>query len=136
MTRESRHVSERIERSADDVYEYARNPANIPQWAPGLGSAVEQVGDDWYVDTPDGRVRVAFVESNAYRVLDHTVTLPSGESFENPMRVLADGAGCEVVFTVRRLPGASDEEFARDVSLVSADLGRLKSVVEARSDAR
>ena len=33
-------------------------------------------------------------------VLDHDVTLPSGETVHNPMRVIPDGDGCEVVFTL------------------------------------
>jgi hypothetical protein len=47
------------------------------------------------------------------------------------MRVIPDGDGCEVVFTLRRLPDVSDEDFERDAGLVQADLTRLKHVVEA-----
>ncbi|WP_204073318.1 SRPBCC family protein [Planotetraspora phitsanulokensis] len=131
MASQSRHISEQIDRHADDVYEYASNPANLPEWAPGLGSSVENVGGRWFVETAGGRVGVAFAERNVYGVLDHDVTLPSGEVVHNPMRVLPDGDGCEVVFTVRRLPGMSDEDFARDAGLVQADLTRLKHVLEA-----
>ena len=70
------------------------------------------------------------MERNPFGVLDHEVTLPSGEVVYVPMRVLPDGDGCEVVFTVRRLPDMSDEEFARDAGLVQADLTRLKHVLE------
>jgi hypothetical protein len=130
MTSESRHVAQRIARPADEVYGYAGDPANIPEWAPGLGSGVEKVDGAWFVDTPMGRVRVAFAERNAFGVLDHDVTLPSGEVVSNPMRVLPDGDGCEVVFTVRRRPGMSDDEFAADADAVAADLARLKRIVE------
>lgn len=74
----------------------------------------------------------AFVSHNAYGVLDHDVTLPSGETVYNPMRVIADGTGCEVVFTLRRQPGMTDEDFARDADAVSADLTTLKEVLEDR----
>ncbi|MEU6415386.1 SRPBCC family protein [Microbispora sp. NPDC046933] len=131
MASESRHISERIDRHADDVYEYASNPANLPEWAPGLGSSVENVDGQWYVESPSGRVRVAFAERNEYGVLDHDVTLPSGEVVYNPMRVIPDGESCEVVFTLRRLPGVNDEDFARDAGLVQADLTRLKRILEA-----
>ncbi|MEN3304151.1 MAG: hypothetical protein V7603_353 [Micromonosporaceae bacterium] len=130
MTSTSRHLSQWIDRRADEVYDYASDPANLPQWAPGLGSAVEKVGEQWFVETSMGRVGFAFVQRNEYGVLDHYVTLPSGETFHNPMRVIADGDGCEVLFTVRRLPGLSDEEFARDADAVAADLARLKRVLE------
>lgn len=79
-----------------------------------------------------GKVAVAFVPRNEYGVLDHDVTLPSGEVVYNPMRVIADGAGCEVVFTLRRRPEMSDEELARDAETVAADLAELKRTLEAR----
>ena len=64
MTSESKHLSERINRPADEVYDYASDPANLPEWAPGLGSSVEQVDGRWFVDTPMGRVGFAFAPRN------------------------------------------------------------------------
>lgn len=78
------------------------------------------------------RVGFAFVPRNDYGVLDHDVTLPSGGIVHNPMRVIADGTRCEVVFTLRRRPEMSDEDFARDADAVSADLAALKRVLEDR----
>jgi hypothetical protein len=130
MASESRHISEQIDRSASEVYDYASDPAHLPEWAPGLGSSVEQVDGRWFVETSDGRAAFGFVEQNDLGVLDHEVTLPSGETFYNPMRVLPDGDGCEIVFTLRRLPEMSDAEFDRDTGLVQADLTRLKHVLE------
>ncbi len=132
MSVESRHLSAWIDRPAGEVYDYASDPANLPRWAPGLGSAVEQVDGRWYVESPMGRVGFAFVPRNQYGVLDHDVTLPSGEVFYNPMRVIAGGDGCEVVFSLRRMPGMSDDEYARDAAAVSADLASLKRVLEGR----
>jgi hypothetical protein len=131
MPLESKHISERIDRPAADVYEYASDPANLPLWAPGLGKSVENVDGRWFVETQSGRVGFAFVGHNKYGVLDHEVTLPSGEVIYNPMRVVPDGDGSEVVFTLRRLADMSDEDFARDAALVQADLTRLKHVLEA-----
>ncbi len=131
MPSESKQISVWIDRRAADVYEYASDPANLPRWAPGLGSSVENVDGQWFVETPSGRAGFAFAERNNYGVLDHEVTLPSGEVFYNPMRVVPNGDGCEVVFSLRRLPDMSDEDFARDAGLVQADLTRLKQVVES-----
>ena len=129
---ESKHVSVAISRSARDVYNYASDPATWPEWAAGLGSSFEQVGDHWVADSPMGRVGVAFAERNNYGVLDHTVTMPSGEVVYNPMRVIADGDGSEVVFTIRRRAGVTDTEFDADAQAVAADLARLKEIMEAR----
>jgi len=131
MPSESKQISEWIDRRAADVYEYASDPANLPQWAPGLGTSVENVDGKWFVETGSGRVGLAFVERNEFGVLDHEVTLPSGDVIYNPMRVVPHGDGSEVVFSLRRLPDMSDEDFARDAGLVQADLTRLKHVLEA-----
>jgi hypothetical protein len=131
MDNRTRHVSERIERPATEVYEWVRDPAHLPDWAPGLGTSVEQVDGHWYVETGMGRVRIAFAQRNDYGVLDHVVTTASGETFSNPMRVVAYGSGCEVVFSVRRQPGVTDEEFDRDVGLVAADLARLRELLQS-----
>ena len=132
VTSESRHISEWVDRPADEVYEYALDPANVPQWAPGLGSSVEKVDDQWFVETSEGSVGLAFVPRNEYGVLDHYVTLPLGEVVYNPLRVIPGDGGCEVVFTLRRRPGMSDEDFKADADAVAADLTRLKQVLERR----
>ena len=131
MPAESKQISESIERPAADVYRYASDPANLPAWAPGLGSSVENIDGRWFVETPAGPAGFAFVERNEFGVLDHEVTLPSGEVIYNPMRVVPIGDGCEVVFTLRRLADMSIEDFERDAGLVQADLTRLKQVLEA-----
>lgn len=133
--RESRHICERIDCSPQAVYEFASDPAHLSEWAPGLGSAVERAGDKWFVETPMGRVGFAFAPRNELGVLDHEVTLPSGEAFYNPMRVVPDGDACEVVFTLRRQQGMTDEEFERDAAAVAADLATLKRLPESRPTA-
>lgn len=126
----SLHISTHIDRLAQEVYDYASDPANLPEWAAGLGSSVDRVDGQWVAESPMGRVVVAFVARNQFGVLDHHVTLPSGETVYNPVRVIVDGTGCEVVFTLRRQPETSDEDFARDADAVSADLVALKRVME------
>jgi len=130
MTSESWHLSERIDRHAGEVYAFVRDPANIPRWAPGLGSSVAEVDGQWFVDTPEGRARLAFAPRNDLGVLDHYVTLASGEVVYVPLRVIADGTAAEIVFTLRRRPGLTDDEFKADAAAVSADLARLRHILE------
>jgi len=131
MTLESKQISERIERPVSEAYEYASNPANLPEWAPGLGTSVAEADGKWWVETPSGRVGIEFAPRNEYGILDHNVILPSGEVVYIPLRVFANDEGCEIVFTLRKTPGMSSEEFERDAGLVQADLTRLKRVLEA-----
>lgn len=129
---ESRHLGIRIDRPVGEVYAYASDPSHLPEWAAGLGRSIEEIDGRWIADSPMGRVVVAFAPRNDHGVLDHDVTLPSGETVHNPVRVIADGPGCEVVFTLRRRPGVSAEEFERDAAAVSADLATLKRLAEER----
>jgi hypothetical protein len=131
MPTESRHLAVSIDRPADEVYAYARDPAHLPAWAAGLAAGIRRERGEWVAESPMGRVLVRFVPVNEYGVLDHDVVLPDGTSVSNPLRVLADGPGSEVVFTVRRRPGMTEEAWAADVSAVAADLETLKRVLEA-----
>ncbi|CAL9310358.1 SRPBCC family protein [Streptomyces sp. SudanB91_2054] len=128
----SRHIGVRIDRTADDVYAFASDPANMPAWAHGLGRSIRKIDSRWVAeDSPLGRAVVTFTPRNDLGVLDHDVTLPSGETVHNPLRVIGDGTVCEVVFTLRRRPGQSDADFERDAAMVTADLSRLRQLLES-----
>jgi hypothetical protein len=120
-----------IARPPDEVYEFASDPRNLPLWAAGLArSEVRKDGDEWVADAPFGRVRVRFAPRNPFGVIDHDVTLESGEVVHNPMRVVPNGRYSVFVFTLIRRPGMSDEEFARDKAAVEKDLKTLKNLLE------
>jgi hypothetical protein len=78
-----------------------------------------------------GQVEERFAERNDLGVLDHYVTLPGGEVVYNPMRVIANGGGSEISFTLFRLPGMTDEQFETDAATVTEDLRTLKTLLEA-----
>ncbi|MCT1802823.1 polyketide cyclase [Kocuria sp. WRN011] len=126
----TRHVSQVIQRDPSEVYAFMTEPMNLPRWAAGLAqSEVTQDGDRLLVDSPMGRVTVAFTSRNDLGVLDHTVTLPDGTEVYNPLRVIPHPDGAEVIFTIRQL-NASDEDFDRDTDMVRADLETLNSLLE------
>jgi hypothetical protein len=118
----------------DVAYAIAADPEQLPRWASGLAAGgLRQTADGWVADSPMGQVIVEFAPANDYGVLDHVVRLPSGQAVYNPLRVIPAGEGqsrCEVVFTVRRQPGQTDEQFESDVATVAADLDRLRELVE------
>ncbi|MCU1406398.1 MAG: hypothetical protein JWQ43_2701 [Glaciihabitans sp.] len=126
----SLHLSTPISRPAGEVYDYACDPANLPEWAAGLGGSIERVGTRWFAESATGNVMVTIAGRNEFGVLDHYVTLPSNETIYNPMRVIPNGNECEVVFTLRRGAGVSDEDFAADEAAIVADLAKLKRLLE------
>ncbi len=131
MIPESVHLAVSIDRPAEDVYAFASDPRNLPRWAAGLAQQdVELVDGVWVVESPMGRVTVEFTPANSFGILDHRVTLPSGESVDNPVRVIPNADGCDVVFTVRRRAGMSAEQFATDRDTVAADLATLRDLMQ------
>ncbi len=129
----SRHISRVISISPEHVYEFASDPDNLSKWALGLAKReIVRKGDSLLVESPVGTVIVRFVRRNEYGVIDHDVTLPSGTTVSNFVRVLAHPEGSEIVFTVRQIE-LSDEDFDRDCQMVEADLDRLKRLMEQRA---
>lgn len=124
------HVDVAIERPLATVYEFAAGPANLPQWASGLTTSLERVGDEWVAESPIGRIGIRFADRNDLGVLDHWVRLPSGATEYNPVRAFADGDATRVVFSVHRSPSLTDEQFAADVETVRADLRTLRKLLE------
>lgn len=125
----AKHITISIARPADEVYTFIANPENLPRWASGLSNGVEQRGDVWVSESPMGEVTVSFAPTNPYGVVDHDVTL-GDDTFYNPMRVISNNDGCEVVFTLFRRPEMSDDEFAADQHAIETDLQTLKDIFE------
>ena len=128
--RQARTLAVSIDRDWREVYEFTCIPQNFARWAAGLGRRFEAAGEDWTAEDQDGRpIRIRFAKPNAFGVLDHTVF--SGEDvIPVAMRVVPNGTGAEVMLTILRMPGMTDQAFAADAAAVERDLGALKALLE------
>lgn len=125
-------LSTSIQRPASEVYDYMRDPAHLTTWAAGLALSVkEKIGQDTYlIETPNGEATVRFTEENKFRIMDHWVKQGPDPEVYIPIRILENGKGSEVIFTLFRLPGMTDERFAQDKQAVQKDLATLKKLLE------
>ena len=121
---EVRNVCVSIARAPEAVYGFPSNGDNLPLWASGLGSDVRQVDGEWIAVGPLGRVRLRLAAPNPFGVLDHDVTLESGVTVHNTLRVIPNGTGSAVIFTLLHLPGVSETQFDSDAQWVEKDLTR------------
>lgn len=119
-----------VDRNWRDVYAFAGAPENMPLWASGLASGLERDGNDWIARGVLGTVKVSFVPHNEFGVIDHTVTIESGMRVYNALRIVPNGTGCEIMFTLLRMPGMTDAQFEADAAHVARDLAALKRLVE------
>ena len=130
MIPQSRNLSIYINRNVKVVYDFVSIPENFRLWASGLGKSLKKVKGEWFAETPDGPAKIRFSERNEFGVLDHWVNLKPEVQIYIPMRVIQNGGGCELIFTLLRLPGMSDEKFAADAEWVVRDLVSLKNLLE------
>jgi uncharacterized membrane protein len=124
-------VSVGIDVDPQAVYGYASDPANLPVWTPGFVKSIEKKGSHWLAETTLGQVKLRFAPTNDFGVLDHDVESASG-TVHNAMRVVPNGAGSEVLFTLIQLPGVSEAQFQQDLDTIRADLNKLRTVLERR----
>jgi hypothetical protein len=130
LTMQTTTIGVTIERPADQVYEFVRDATTLPRYTT-LFRAVRPAGPDkWIADTDQGEMALRFVPQNSFRVLDHHVRLRPDLEVLNHMRVLPNGHGAEVIFTLFHRPEMSDTEFEEDRKSVETDLHKLKSVLE------
>lgn len=128
----ARTYSLSIDRDWRSLYELIWRPEFFPKWASGLSIAgLHQDGDGWLTDGPEGPIRISFTPHNTYGVMDHVVETADGNEVHVPMRVVRNGAGAEVMITLFRQPGMSDERYAADAKWIQRDLAALKKLIEA-----
>jgi hypothetical protein len=127
---EVRHISVSIQRPLADVYAFVCNAENLSRWATGLGNKIRRVGDEWLAEGPVGTAKVRLAKPNEFGVADHDVVFPTGVTVHNPIRVIPNGTGSTVIFTIMRLSGVSEQKFNADAKWVERDLTTLKGLLE------
>jgi len=129
MTQKSTVLTVTINRPPAEVSHFVLNPENMPDWAPSFCESIDRQEGDWVINTPNGQMKVRFTEANPYGVLDHHLTAPERVVYV-PMRVVANGSGSEVMFTLYQAPGVTDARLAEHRLMIERDLQTLKRVLE------
>ncbi|MEW6586512.1 MAG: SRPBCC family protein [Nitrospirota bacterium] len=130
MTAMSRTLSISINCHPDRVYDFVSNLENMPVWAATFCKSIKKSDGEWIAETPQGKVKIRLAEKNQFGILDHYISPVPGVEAYVPMRVMPNGSGSEMVFTLFRLSGMTEEQYAEDARLVEQDLRTLKDVLE------
>jgi hypothetical protein len=127
---ESRTISIAIRCPYERAYAFASVPENFPKWAAGLSSGLRRAGGQWIGETPAGDAVIRFSPPNEFGVLDHHVLLPGKPEIYVPLRMIANGEGTEVTFTLFRQADMEEADWSRDEALVREDLDALRRLLE------
>ncbi|MGH7381790.1 MAG: SRPBCC family protein [Candidatus Methylomirabilales bacterium] len=129
----SRTLSVSINCDPKKLYEFVSKPENLPKWAKMFCRSIKKSKGEWIVETPQGPVKVKFSKRNDFGILDHYVSPSPGVEVFVPMRVVPNGSGSEVLFTLFQPVGMSDEKHAEDIRWVEQDLRNVRSIGERQS---
>jgi len=112
------------------LYDTIWQPEFSPRWASGLSrSTLRNEGDRWRAQGPEGVVWIRFTPYNEFGVMDHHVDVGSGPEIHVPLRIIGNEGGAEVILTLFRQPGMSDEKFRADKQWVRRDLEGLHDLM-------
>lgn len=130
MTFQTTNISISIDNSKERVYQFASNPENFPKWLAFVKSVSKKSNTLWNAESDLGNIEIELTPVNEFGIIDHKVKLPDGTQVYNPLRVIENGKGSEVIFTLYKMPDKTEEEFNADANLVKADLKVLKDILE------
>jgi hypothetical protein len=88
---------------------------------------MEEDGQFWKAQGPEGPIRIRFTDQNSFGVMDHYVDTGGGSEIYVPLRVVPNAEGAEVMLTLFRQPGMSDAKFLADIEWVQRDLLALRA---------
>lgn len=125
----SKTITISIARDPKAVYDFISNPENFPKWAKTFCLSISRKERKWVIETKQGPMELKITEKNEFRIVDHSVRPEKGHEIYVPMRVVANGTGSEVIFTVFQQTDMSHDSFAKDISLVEQDLQSLKETL-------
>ncbi len=94
----SKTLTASLQRDPQAAFEWISDPANLPAWAAMVGS-------------PGGPLRVRFIREDRARVVDILVQVSEGVELTHAIRLVANGEGSEIVWTLVKPEGLSDSAF-------------------------
>jgi hypothetical protein len=128
---ETRSIS--IAAPPDTVLQLVGNPRRLPDWAPAFALAVEPDGQDWLIDSGEGRFRIRMLVSLEHGTVD--LLRPKDPTRGARMRVLNNEDGSEFVFTLVFPIGADEDSITRQMTTVESELRTVRDLCETQATA-
>jgi hypothetical protein len=131
-TLETATVTVTIDAPLETVSADIADPSSHLEWATEFfsGSAEDKGDGTWQMNVPrmGGPVLIRIDGDTALGVIDMYLA-PVGAPFDAPLpiRVIPNGGGSDVLFTLTRFPGQSDQEWTEGLHSMKRELENLKT---------
>ena len=119
-----------VTRVANDLADVAAHPSWATEFFEG---SARRDGAEWLVQVPrmGGPARMR-IDADAERGIVDMYLAPGEAPYGPPLpvRVVPNGDGCDVLFTLTRSPGLDDQQWAAALDSMSRELQQLRSRLE------
>ena len=129
-------VTETIDAPPERVSADLTDPSSILEWSTEFfsGTAEDQGNGTWQMNVPRmGGPVVMRIDSDTTQGVIDMYLAPVGAPFGAPLpiRVVPNGDGSDVLFTLARFPNQSDEEWTEGLQSMKRELKNLKTRLES-----
>jgi hypothetical protein len=113
-----------IDAPPDTVHRFIADPINIPRWAPAFATAIRPSDEHWIATTERGEAEIIVASNRESRTLD---ILSAADRTRGAFaRVISNGAGSEVLFTLFFEPGTPEPAVTAQMTVVDEELASIK----------
>ena len=111
------------------VLDVVGDPLRLPDWAPNFAQAVRPDGDGWLIDNGTSEFRIAVRVSREHGTVD--LLAPTGPPAGAFMRVVHNGQGSELLFTLFFPHGTDKAAITTQMATVEDELETVRTLCEA-----
>ena len=117
-----------IDAPPEEVHRFVADATNIPRWAPAFATAIRPSDKNWVVTTECGEAEIVLASNPQSRTLD---ILSADDRTRGAFaRVISNGPGSEVLFTLFFEPGTPEQAVAAQMSVVDGELASIKQLTQ------
>lgn len=132
MLAETRSIS--IPAAPGIVHGYVSDAGNLPRWAPAFAAEVRRCGEHWTVTRGEIEFDVAVLADRERGTID--VVSAADPSRGAYLRVLPNGEGSELLFTLFFARGTPRHAIDGQMATVDAELAAVREACQERSPQR
>jgi uncharacterized protein YndB with AHSA1/START domain len=114
------------------VMDLVGDPERLPEWAPGFALSVRRDGEHWVVRTDDGERHLRIRVADQLGVTDY---LAPGSELGAFTRIVSNGTGSEMLFTIFFAPDATEQQREAQRATIESELATVRDLIEARRSA-
>jgi len=115
-----------LPQDAQSLFAWVADPENLAQWHSSFCRALRKTDGSYIAESPRGPVPVRFIRDDRSFVIDILTEVVEGIELTNAIRVLSNGEGSEMIWTLVKPDGVSESIFNEQLRWAGSALHNLR----------